>query len=158
MGQHGDDASAPRSGVDASTLREEIRGLEAELFQRLREHHKLRRWLNADPELVRVWGRIKDNLGEIERLVERPPVPSRVDARLQLRDLLGSRPRSSRWQLEFAREFDHSPRVILPYFGDDTYLLTWLRTNLHVFNSVVPTAAAKSTQDTPSALASCGGF
>src|SRR5207302_2641232 len=61
--------AAERMSVRAS-LGQSVADLEADLFKRLNEPRR-RPWHRTDPELVRVWGRIMDELGEIQFLLER---------------------------------------------------------------------------------------
>lgn len=98
-----------------------IVALKQDLFRRLNQPNPRFRH-RTDPELVRVWGRITDELGEIEVLLARTPTarPGAVGA---LEELVATRPDGeSPWTLDFARKFDHSVRTIVPLFADAAYL------------------------------------
>jgi hypothetical protein len=96
--------------------------LERDVLVRLSGRPSLAHPLRPDPELVRVWGRIKEDLDEIHRLLvardsHRPGALQQLDA------LLGTAPEPSQpWALDFAREFGHSLRALVPLFGDAAYL------------------------------------
>jgi hypothetical protein len=112
----------PSEGLTAaSQVERRITDLEADLFQRIEgdgilPHRKL------DPEVVRVWGRIIDDLTDLRGFIQssRSAKPGAV---AQLSDLLGSRPdRSQPWKLAFARQFSASLRALVPLFADREYL------------------------------------
>jgi hypothetical protein len=99
-----------------------IDALEAGLFGLLRESGP-----RTDPELTRVWGRLKDDLGTARRLIPAAGGPYASDAKKRLRSLLTRQPGSSEaWTLLFAREFNGSLQSLLPTLGDDAYLLAQL--------------------------------
>ena len=100
---------------------------EEDLFARLGEHHLWARWLNPDPEIVRVWGRIEDTLGEISRLLARQEsIPEKTGQRLLM--LLQTWPAAGeRWTLPKARELGYSLTAMLPQIGDDAYLQALIR-------------------------------
>lgn len=117
------------TGVDRepalqTTTIERLRRLEQDLFQRLGERDGWR-FSKRDPELVRLWGRIKDDVARMRTLIERQPPEGGADRRL--RDLLEEAPKGTRaWSVPAAREFAYSLTELLPQFGDAVYLTTLL--------------------------------
>jgi hypothetical protein len=105
-----------------------VSALESDLFLRLNQP---RRWFRrrTDPEVVRVWGRIREELGEIQVLLGRTRTAQSGAVR-ELEDLLATQPaKEDQWTLDFARRFDHSLRQIVPLFADSAYLRAAFRTN-----------------------------
>lgn len=114
-------AGLPEPTLVLKTLGQRVGELKADLSRRLNER-RARFGRRADPEIVRVWGRIIDELAEIQLLLARAEKvqPGAVSA---LESLLATQPEAGRpWTLDFARTFDHSLRELVPLFADATYL------------------------------------
>jgi hypothetical protein len=112
--------AAERERVPES-LAQSVAALEADLLRRLNAARP-RFQRRTDPEIVRVWGRIRDELAEIQLLLARTQtaLPGAVT---ELENLLATRPDSELpWTLAFARGFDHSLRTVVPLFADPAYL------------------------------------
>jgi hypothetical protein len=111
--------------ADVSGTIEQLRQLEQNLFQRLGGRGRWR-FCRPNPELVRLWGRIKDDLERLRTLIERQPPEAAAER--QLRDLLANAPLGAdqEWSAPAAREFAYSITEILPLFGDATYLTALL--------------------------------
>jgi hypothetical protein len=109
--------------VAPEALGERIGALEADLARRLNEP-RTRLGRPTDPEIVRVWGRILEELSQLQLLLARATTaqPGALEA---LENLLATQPEADRaWALDFARTFDHSLRALVPLFADVPFLRT----------------------------------
>jgi hypothetical protein len=112
--------------VTRRELAESAASLEADIARRLNGPRSARglrkRVARHDPELVRVWGRIRESLADLELLLGRTE-PTVGGAERELDTILRSAPnQADEWTLEFARGLDHALRAVVPLFADVAYL------------------------------------
>jgi hypothetical protein len=113
----------PAAEIAPETI-EQLRWLETDLFRRLNQRERWR-FCASNPELIRLWGRMKDDLARVRALIERQPPEEAADS--ELRALLEHAPGADeKWSVPAARELSYSITEILPRFGDATYLATLL--------------------------------
>lgn len=122
------EGDAPAGSSTQEDVATRVAAFQGDLLARLQVRRRaisLRRV--HDAELARLWGRANEELGEIYRQLRSGDRPT--GAVEQLRVLLDAAPKpAERWTLEFAREFSHSLRALLPLFGDAAYLRAALGT------------------------------